>query len=44
MKMMWFFVGASNEACDEQRFSRKKKKFKEKVHDNIACEMINSRV
>jgi len=38
-------VGASNEACGEQSFSRKKKKrFKEKVHDNIACEMINSRV
>jgi hypothetical protein len=39
-------VGASNEACGEQSFSRNffLKKRKRKVHDNIACEMINSRV
>jgi hypothetical protein len=37
-------VGASNEACGEQSFSRKIKQTKKKVHDNIACEMINSRV
>jgi hypothetical protein len=40
MKIMRFFVGASNEACGEQSFSRKIKKTKKKFMTLLLVKLL----